>query len=414
MLCKFLMSTAISLCFLSSPLFSMEDPRETEVGSLLTAPASVPQENDEFNFLSNTFPLLVPEAEKSFAHCHEETWHYTELRELMEQTRESAEVVLIKGVKEALGRKTLHWFGSDHEQFVLDQLQPMIVRLRENHPTHGYFKTFFARALENHTLLENIVLTAEYMFQMVQDEGGGTVVFLGRSPCLFQVAYEEVLSLEKDKTQTLVHLNFSGHSDALTKRKSDFFKSKINIVRDIVTPPKRSHYFDYLDTKGMQQAKKLFIADILTSGGSLNSFLRIMSAYYLSRGLSVPSLCFLHLTQDASWSLRSPFYTFESGGGVSNRGILSLPEDKEKNMRSFQLPAYGIPVFDKVLTAVVDQDMFQEFLVHGIQYPAQKWTPEFDAQREQGGAYHRSFYEYLRSRFSCVIEVHKKQMQSTE
>lgn len=284
---KFLMSAAISLCFFSVPLFSMA---ENEAISHLVVTSSSSKKQDEFNFLSSTFSHLVPEAEKSFAHCSEETQHYEKLQQLMKKQQESAEGVLTKGAKEVLGKTTLHWFGSQHEQFVLDQLQPMIARFQENHPTHGYFQTFFARTLQNHTLLEDIVLASEYIFQVVKDEGGGTVLFLGRTPCLVQVAYEELLKVEKSEPQISVHLNFSGHSDALTKRESSFFKSTTNIARDIMTPKKLSHYFAYLDTKDMPKTKKLFIVDILGSGGSLNSFLRIMNAYYQSRDLGDASL----------------------------------------------------------------------------------------------------------------------------
>ncbi|MBL0942327.1 MAG: hypothetical protein IBJ00_06365 [Alphaproteobacteria bacterium] len=47
------------------------------------------------------------------------------------------------------------------------------------------------------------------------------------------------------------------------------------------------------------------------------------------------------------------------------------------------------------------QDMFQEFLVHGIQYPAQKWTSEFNTQKTKGGKYHLKLYgRLLKSHFS--------------
>ena len=122
----------------------------------------------------------------------------------------------------------------------------------------------------------------------------------------------------------------------------------------------------------------------------------------------MPELSFLNLTADMNWSIPRPgFYTFSQVGDVSNRGILTLPEDRERNMKFFQIPAYGIPIFDKALTDILDQDMFQEFLVHGIQYPAQKWTSKFDSQRDKGGDYHASLYQYLRDLFPRIIAVHQ-------
>lgn len=379
------------LSVLSSPLLAMESKKE-----------------DEFNFLTGKYPHLVVEAEKPFTHCSEETKHYKKLEHLESRTDKSAEAVLIEGATEVLGKKTLHYFGEQFESFVLDQIQPMISALEQEHPKNGYFNTFFNRSLKNHTILEDVLLASEYIFQVVKNEGGGTVLFLGRTPCIVQVAYEEVLKVEKDETQVPVHLNFSGHPDVLTKRESSFFESETNITRDIVTPNKLDHYFSYLDTKGILKSKKLFFVDILSSGSSLNSFLQIMNAYFQKRATGVPEISFLNLTADMNWSMdRSEFYTFELVDCSNKRGILTLPEDENKNMKLFQIPAYGIPIFDKVLTEMLDQDMFQEFLVHGIQYPAQKWTSEFDTQREEGGKYYPEFYKYLRDKFSRIIPLHQ-------
>ncbi|AIK95759.1 hypothetical protein [Candidatus Odyssella acanthamoebae] len=363
---------------------------------------------DQFDFLRNKYPSLVEKSEEAFKYCCEENIHYEKLKSASEKAKDSPAKILMDNIKEEMNRTTLHYFGPQYEQFVLNQLQPFISTLAQNHPQHGYFKVFFGRALTNHTILEDILLTAKYLYQVVKDQEGANVLFLGRTPCLVQVAYEEICRGEGDETQRPVHLNFSGHPDALTKRKSNFFKSNTNIARDIVTSEKLSHYFSYLDTKNILNTNKIFIVDILASGGSLNSFLRILHAYYQSREATMPELLFLNLTQDMNWSIdRSEFYTFEKTGERSNHGILTLPEDHEKNMKLFQLAAYSIPIFDKVLTTILDNDMFQELLVHGIQYPAQKWTPQFDEQREKGGAYHQEFYQYLRQNFRDLMESHK-------
>ena len=284
-----------------------------------------------------------------------------------------------------------------------------ITLFKNNHPKNGYFNIFCSRALTNHTALENILLASEYIFQVVKDEGGGTVLFLGRTPCLVQLAYEEVLKIEKDNTQVPVHLNFSGHPDALTKREGDFYRSSTNIARNIVTPEKLTHYFGYLDAKGILSTKKIFLVDILGSGGSLNSFLRLINAYYRDRQTQKPELTFLNLTQDVFWSRNKPeHYTFTKTGNVSNRGTLTLPADSNKNMQYFQIIACGIPMFHNVQLDILDNDMFQEFIVHGIQYPAQKWTPEFDKQRDEGGKYHQAFYQHLKNKFSTLISAHQK------
>lgn len=365
---------------------------------------------DNFDFLSCKFPALLIQANKSFTHCFEETQHYDRLKQLAHSSQMSPENVLLNGAKDILERKILHWFGKEHEEYVFNHIQPDMAILEQCHSRHGYFNTFFSKALTNHTVQENILLAAEYIFQIVKDEGGGTALFLGRSPCLVQVAYEEVLKAEKEgKNQNCVHLNFSGHPDALTKRESNFFKSETNIMRDIVTPAKLAHYFSYLDKKGILNTQALFIVDILGSGSSLNSFLRIMNAYYQVRKTPMPKATFLNLSHDMNWtSERSECFTFEKSGDVSNRGLVTLPADKDKNMKRFQIPAFGIPIFIQTVSEMLDKDIFQEFLVHGVQYPAQKWTREFDEQCAQGGKYHRPLYEYLRANFSSLIPSHQE------
>jgi hypothetical protein len=406
---KYLLYAGIVFSISSFPLFAMDElniPIESSDSRLKTSSVEA---QDEFDFLVKHHPQLVTEAEKPFTKCYEEAKHYNNLTRLATKYSKSAEEVLMMGATEPLERRIFHWFGHEHEKYMYDQVAPRIDTLKVNHPMHGYFGTFFNRALENHTSLENIVLASEYIFQIVKDHGGGTVLFLGRTPCILQVAFEELLKIEKDAPQVPVHLNFSGHPDALTKRESTFFKSSINIARDMVTPNKLSHYFSYLDTKNILQTKKLFIVDIIGSGSSLNSFLRIIGAYYQKRAMELPAISFLNLTTDINWSTdRSEYYTFKQIGDISSQGTLYLPEDKKRNFKHFQVPSYAIPIYEKILTEILDQDMFQEFLVHGIQYPAQKWTPEFDAQRSQGGQYHSNFYTYLRENFSRLILSHQK------
>jgi hypothetical protein len=395
---------------LNSALFAMDALKEEAKTSILSVPpnSNEKRSEDRFDFLPQQFPRLIEQARKPFERCYEETKHYDKLEQLVQQTQKKPEDVLLDEAKDVMLRKTLHFFGAEHEQFVLEQVHPFIEGMKMNHPLHGYYGTFFERALKNHTLLENLLLASEYIYQTVKDEGGGTVLFLGRTPCLVQVAYEEVLKFEKDEDQTAEHLNFSGHPDALTKRESTFFKSAINIARDMVTPQKLAHYFKYMNEKGILRAKKLFIVDILGSGSSLNSFLRILNAYYQKHSIPIPELLFLHLTHDVTWSMdRSAYFTFTQEGPIASRGVLRLPEDKKRNFRAFTLRAYGIPLFDKLITEMLDQDMFQEFLVHGVQYPAQKWTLTFDKERDEGGRYHKSFYEYLRVNFGHHIEQHQ-------
>lgn len=369
-----------------------------------------PSGEDKFNFLAQQYHHLLEKSAQPFELCDEETKHYYKLQSMMKSSpiKEPENFLLDCGNK-ILNLKILECFRKDPKKFEIYN-QEYLFPLEKKHPKHGYFNTFFSRIIKDHTFLEHLVLTAEYIYQVIKDEKGGTPLFLGRTPCLIQVAFEEILKQENDKDtlSSLVHLNFSGHPDALTKRESTFFKSDTNITRDIVTKEKLNHYFMYLDEKNILKAEKIFIIDILSSGSSLNSFLRILNAYYQERDCKLPSLTFLNLTQDMNWKAeRKEFYTFEQIGDVSNKGLLHLPSDEMKNMKPFTISTYGIPLFEPLIKHLLDQDMFQEFLVHGIQYPAQKWTKDFDEQRKLGAKYHLPFYENLRKQFSFLIDTHK-------
>lgn len=50
--------------------------------------------------------------------------------------------------------------------------------------------------------------------------------------------------------------------------------------------------------------------------------------------------------------------------------------------------------------------MFQEFLVEGIQYPAQRRTPKNDTVRDQGGVYHKALYDYMTDNIDAHLLEH--------
>ncbi|MCE2951319.1 MAG: hypothetical protein ACK5TR_01735 [Alphaproteobacteria bacterium] len=299
---------------------------QPEVKATTFASSSVPVEKDAFDFLATQFPDILEASNKPFAHCDEESKHYAKLQSLVsEQGKEPGEI-LLKGAIHVLEKPTLEWFGPKHDKFMRKQIHPMLETLQTGHPLHGYYQTFFQHAYMNHTVLEDLLLASEYLYQVVSDEGGGMTLFLGRAPCLVKLAYERVLAFKKDQGQRAVHFNFSGHADALTNRELPFFKGATNITRDVVTPQKLNHYFSYMDSKNILNEKSLFIVGILDSGGSLNSFLWILHAYFQERATPLPRLMFLNLTQDMNWGLdkRRSFSTFEQTGQRTNKGVLTL------------------------------------------------------------------------------------------
>ena len=165
-----------------------------------------------------------------------------------------------------------------------------------------------------------------------------------------------------------------------------------------------------MDSKNILNEKSLFIVGILDSGGSLNSFLRILHAYFQERATPLPRLMFLNLTQDMNWGLdkRRSFSTFEQTGQRTNKGVLTLLPFPGKNINEFRIEAYSVPIFEKTIDDMLDQDIVQKFLVEGVQYPAQRWTPENDTVRDQGGIYHKPLYDHMIKSIDMLLLDHAK------
>jgi hypothetical protein len=67
-----------------------------------------------------------------------------------------------------------------------------------------------------------------------------------------------------------------------------------------------------------------------------------------------------------------------------------------------------VPIFEKTIDDMLDQDIVQKFLVEGVQYPAQRWTPEIDTVRDQGGLYHKQLYDHITKSVDALLLDHAK------
>ncbi len=286
-----------------------------------------------------------------------------------------------------------------------------ITQLKEGHNLGGFFASYFRRKQKKHHCLEEIVLASEYIYQTVDNAGGGTVLFLGRTPCLVQLAYEQVLGIEEAQNQRPVHLNYSGHPDAETVRPGAFYSNNPETVRvrNMVSPQKLSHYFSYLDSKEILSAKNLYIVDMLESGGALNSFIRLLNTYFQSKRQPMPDLNFLALSSiyELETLNENSLWSFEREG-KSNSGILKFPSDKQRNIRPYSINTTVVHVDEVTLGFILDNDLVQACCVHGVEYPAQKWTPEYDEEVRNGGPYHEDFYKYLSVNYKNLVNWHKK------
>ncbi len=143
------------------------------------------------------------------------------------------------------------------------------------------FKKFLGDSLANadRTIADDIMLAA---LQIYHHSQGAPVVFLGRSPCLIQVAYEELLQKMGVNTASVYHLSFSGTPDVESFRTaSEFQAQKKNILRNMVKPDTLEFFERLMTEKGFDQIKgKIYLVDMIGSGGSLSSFLRLFRHYY--------------------------------------------------------------------------------------------------------------------------------------
>lgn len=48
--------------------------------------------------------------------------------------------------------------------------------------------------------------------------------------------------------------------------------------------------------------------------------------------------------------------------------------------------------------------------MQGIEYPAQKWTPQYDAERDRGGILSQGFKSFFEKNFSTFFKWHVKKL----
>jgi hypothetical protein len=365
---------------------------------------------EDFDFLSKAHPTLVDASNEEFKVTDQE-----KQTDLLESVGEHG---ILQSAKYTLGLKVNEpeivtasgLPGVDiYNQFQKQQLN----FLSDNHNHDNFFKVFFDRKLKSPICLEDIVLAAEYIYQLVHDEGGGTVLFLGRTPCLLQVAYEELMKQCPDETQRAVHLNYSSHADAESFRINSFTADYANLVRtrNIVSPEKLAHYFAYMDSKNLSTSGKIYIVDIIGSGSGLNSFLHILNGYYEHKDVEMPDLRFLYLSECTKMSILSAHdnvWNLENIDG--NLATLVFPDKPDHNMKPYTLLTSIVHMHVTTIAQILDNDFLQYYLVHGIQYPAQKWRAEYDAERDNGAIYHAKLYKWLKINMKKYIQFHMKKL----
>src|SRR5579863_2576184 len=175
------------------------------------------------NFLTTTYPKLAEEAKKPFQLATEE-------QNVLDQCNQKDMITF--SFKDGLGmepyhEKTIQFNIGEQGWLVKGFVKLQLDTLKENHPTQGFYTHFFNKFLEPKHLMESLMLSTEYMYQMIQEKEPGVVLFLGRSSCLLHEAYDGICTyfntnnIKKENKHPSVHLSFSGHPDRDIKRNSD-------------------------------------------------------------------------------------------------------------------------------------------------------------------------------------------------
>lgn len=394
-----LVSVAMNIGNIHASAAAGNDPREgtdTRAASSPSASSTTTTNGQwSFNFLSKKYPSLKTRAQGPFISDkqHEHT------REELTQVRDNKEPYL--SMFETQIAQTM---SKTIEMMTNSETATQIAIYTKNRPSnvedYGQFldlaKSPFAnpfrqlKTSKRFSITADIALSGGLIYDHISRGAPGTAIFLGRTSCFPYLSYSAFLQADESGSahQRGIHLNFSGNPDMETLRATDFYKKNKDLIhaRNMVTPEKLEHYLQHMASKKLSRTlgQKIYIVDTVGTGGGLNSFLKILYCYYERQGMSIPDVEFLYLgTKEtlAASSGKSFSYNPESAG----KGIITFIEDKKKNIYPFTVSTTIIHVDGPTIQQVLDSDYYQALFSFGIEYPAQKWAPAYDEEREQGG-----------------------------
>ncbi len=246
---------------------------------------------------------------------------------------------------------------------------------------------------EDTTVFDNLTRGARKISKVVKAHGEGSVLFLGRSPCWMQRVFE---AFPENGAQS-IHVSYSGTADAKSLREDPFFADQErNTKRNMVTPERLQFFEDYLTQQGLDEVKgKLYLVDTITTGASLNSFLRILRHYYtvhLER--EMPDVHFI------GQSLPCTNYGYEAGGKLvwvyqDSKGTLTFTDKfQDHGLRPLSIKA--TPLHLASLThLLLDADWMQYYGMHGYYFPACNWNEGHREALSKGGLYHADVSAFL-------------------
>ncbi|OJW47977.1 MAG: hypothetical protein BGO67_08915 [Alphaproteobacteria bacterium 41-28] len=257
------------------------------------------------------------------------------------------------------------------------------------------------------TIIEDLVIGAQQIDHLQITDGVHPILFLGRSPCFLQLAYEKLCAFyhpERLEEPHIFHLSYSGTPDMENIRKGDPFYDDViaTRARNLVTPTKLKFYCEYMDRQGMGSIKdELTLIDAVGKGGSLDTILRMMRYYYeiyLGRA-TMPDVKFLAMNR-----LERPespeYYNYNT-----TTHDIEFKSNPELGIRPLRIKATQL-FLSYGTTKILDYGPIQDFTCHGISFPPQKWREESLDELKRGGQFCSLAYGYIGRFLENTIKEH--------
>lgn len=149
----------------------------------------------------------------------------------------------------------------------------------------------------NEEELEEIYQTAKRLLNITSS--GDHLISLGQSPVYVVTALQEMIStvVWHENYRNLCFVPFSGAPDLCHL---NFHYKKLHVA-NVVTPDSLSYYRQTLEGLGVSPflqgpGQKVYVIDLIGSGGSIASFIKLMVNWYDSLGISLPEFTLLDIS----------------------------------------------------------------------------------------------------------------------
>jgi len=217
------------------------------------------------------------------------------------------------------------------------------------------------------TYLHDIYGAALKLFNAASQEHPQTLVFLGRAPTFLKEMVQQLYKLEpKENMPSLVQVPFSGSPDIKSLHPG---LKKFSYLRNVLTPNRIKVFFQHLDALGFDKITgEMWVVDTMGSGGSLNSFLRLLKEYYHRKEKVFPDFRFwgMNFAEYDGVCSTETFY-FDHA-----KKTLSFSDKFSKlGYKAMDIPCFPL-LIDPKTSSLMDNDLMEYFYGGVQEYPAWK------------------------------------------